>query len=777
MREHPIAVTGMAIRLGPAEGLRHFAAALQEGHALIGSRPAGRWKGCDGLLPGLAALGGAYIDAVAFDAGRFRIPPIEIPDILPQHLLMLQVAAEAMQSAKLPLRADRPRMGAVIGVDFDFGATDFHLRWHLAQAFPGWARARFPRADPAAVDRWLADTMDACAPPLTATRVLGSLGSMVASRIAREFRLGGPSFVASAAAASGLAALEIAARAIRAGELDCALVGAVDFGGDLRSALLKQGPDPDGSPVSPADGAVALVLKRLDRAEADGDPIHAVLRGLGSAGAPPRRGRHGGGAVRSRLEEAAIGVRVTHGLRGSAGAPDDDLRALAGDCGAAGGLAAVVASALRLQDAPAAVRFALAGADAADGGSHRAILERSAAVPERAARAAEPFEPDALIRVASAGRPLRLPPPPAELTPAPREPSEPPPPTAAPGFRAAAAGLAAASEATARAHAAFLEISAELTRTCARALDVQRQLLERCGPSRPPLESTPPPPAAYDRSQCLEFARGSAARVLGPEFAEVDTFAARVRLPDDPLMLVDRILEIRGNKGGLGPGRIVTEHDVLPDAWYLDGGRAPVCIAVEAGQADLFLSAWLGIDLLVRGRRTYRLLDATVEFHRDLPAPGETIRYAIAIEKFLRQGDTHLFLFRFDGTIAGKPLITMTGGCAGFFTPEEVANSGGHHSRRGRAPPRRQAAAADWEELVPLAEESYDETALARLRAGDAGGCFGGPFAGIALPARCACPEAACASSTACSASSRAAVATGWGGSGPKPTSTRTTGS
>ena len=491
VREHPVAVTGMAIRLGPADGLRRFAAALQEGHSLIGSRPADRWKACDGLLPGLAALGGAYIDAVAFDAGRFRIPPIEIPDILPQHLLMLQVAAEAMQAAKLPLRADRPRMGAVIGVDFDFGATDFHLRWHLAQAFPGWVRARFPHADPATVDRWLAHTMDACAPPLTATRVLGSLGSMVASRIAREFRLGGPSFVASAAAASGLAALEIAARAIRTGELDCALVGAVDFGGDLRSALLKQGPDPDGPPVSPADGAVALVLKRLDRAEADGDPIHAVLRGLGSAGLHRAADAMAAALSEAGLEEAAIGVRVTHGLRDGAGAPGDDLRALAGDCGAAGGLAAVVAAALRLQDAPTAVRFALAGADTADGGSHRAILERPAAVPERAARAAEPSEPDARIRVASAGRPLRLPPPPAELTPAPREPSEPPPPAAAPGFRAAAAGLAAASEATARAHAAFLEISAELTRTCARALDVQRQLLERGGHSLPPLESDP----------------------------------------------------------------------------------------------------------------------------------------------------------------------------------------------------------------------------------------------------------------------------------------------
>jgi hypothetical protein len=48
---------------------------------------------------------------------------------------------------------------------------------------------------------------------------------------------------------------------------------------------------------------------------------------------------------------------------------------------------------------------------------------------------------------------------------------------------------------------------------------------------------------------CMEFAVGSLAKVLGPEFAEVDTYSTRVRLPDEPLMLVDRILAVEGEKG------------------------------------------------------------------------------------------------------------------------------------------------------------------------------------------------------------------------------------
>ena len=54
---------------------------------------------------------------------------------------------------------------------------------------------------------------------------------------------------------------------------------------------------------------------------------------------------------------------------------------------------------------------------------------------------------------------------------------------------------------------------------------------------------------------------------------------------------------------------MVTEHDVRPGAWYLDAGRIPACVAIEAGQADLFLSGYLGIDFRTRGRAVYRLLD------------------------------------------------------------------------------------------------------------------------------------------------------------------------
>src|SRR5207244_13369714 len=130
------------------------------------------------------------------------------------------------------------------------------------------------------------------------------------------------------------------------------------------------------------------------------------------------------------------------------------------------------------------------------------------------------------------------------------------------------------------------------------------------------------------------------------------------------------------------------------------------------GQADLFLSAYLGIDFQTRGQAVYRLLDAAVAFHRGLPRPGEVIRYDIRIERFFRQGDTYLFRFSFEGTVDGEPLLSMRDGFAGFFSAAELAAGKGVVQTALDRRPMPRSLPADWEAFVPMAVESYDERQL-----------------------------------------------------------------
>ena len=294
--------------------------------------------------------------------------------------------------------------------------------------------------------------------------------------------------------------------------------------------------------------------------------------------------------------------------------------------------------------------------------------------------------------------------------------------------------------AKAEAQEAFLRVSQGMTETLSKAINMQMQLLNGVDASLQEVsfevekeKIKNKPPYLFDRGMCLEFAIGSIGKMLGPQFADIDQYPTRVRLPDEPLMLVDRILEVEGEPDSMTSGRVVTEHDVLPNAWYLDLGRIPTCIAVEAGQADLFLSGYLGIDHITKGLAVYRLLDARITFHGSLPQAGQTIHYDIHIEHFFRQGDTWLFRFNFEGTVNGQAVLTMTHGCAGFFTQQEL-DAGQGIVLTGMEKQREQGKVSDdWKPLVPMQIESYSDEQLNALRISDLSSCFGKVFSNLGL--------------------------------------------
>ena len=154
---------------------------------------------------------------------------------------------------------------------------------------------------------------------------------------------------------------------------------------------------------------------------------------------------------------------------------------------------------------------------------------------------------------------------------------------------------------------------------------------------------------------------------------------------------------------------------------------------MEAGQADLFLSGYLGIDHVTKGFAVYRLLDARITFHGPLPTAGQTIHYDIHIEHFFSQGDTRLFRFNFEGTVNGKPLLTMTHGCAGFFTQQELDAGQGIVLTSMEKQQAQGRFTDDWHQLVPLQVESYNDAQLNALRNGDLISCFGEDFANRGL--------------------------------------------
>jgi acyl transferase domain-containing protein/3-hydroxymyristoyl/3-hydroxydecanoyl-(acyl carrier protein) dehydratase len=1263
--EPPIAVVGMDARFGPWQSLRAFQERVLGGDdATVPSSPKGwygtsqsKWFHAEGL--DTTPFAGFTMNEVALQPNRFRIPPREMEEMLPQQLLMLQTAAEALHNTGCD-RDNNSSTGVFIGIALDLNSTNFSLRWALANQASHWERELGRLLTPEERLKWLSKLRAAAGPALNANRTMGALGSVVASRIAREFRIGGPSFTISSEESSGIRALEVAVRQLQNRELDQALVGAVDLAGDLRAVLGQHALHPcslsgssapfdaaaDGTLIG--EGACAVVLKRLEDAERDGDRIYAIIRGIGTASGGDEAYRHAldnayhdAGVVPAtigfveasadgtpecdRQEAGALNSFFTAGNSSSRSCAVSSVKGDIGHSGAASGLASLLRGCLALyheiipgcrgldtagaplpeesplyfphssrywlrnradgprragvsvrgidgscshivlegrdtyeskRSAPLGIGseclFAVAGASthemlveldalesslcssphdafsacaedwyrrfAASSGNARALamvargrdelaaliavgrmvlkggdtfpdttpalrdrlfysaqplgesgkiafvfpgsgnhypgmgmelfsrwpdilqhqdhenlLLRAQFQPELFWNGAEPsrinddhravifgqvatgcavsdlvqrfgVHPSAVIGYSlgeSAGLfsqrawrdrdgmytrmqestlftddlagecraaqrawglsenetvqwslgviaapeqevrhalaefpraylliintpdecviggdaaqvaqlvsalesrffplqgvttvhcdvagqvaepyhdlhlyPTEAPPGvvfysgvtgdsyavnresaaasilgqalhginyphvieaayrdgvrlflemgpgsscsrmigrilgdrphlarsacyagqdplslilrmlasliaegvPVDLAPLfdlPRSADaaantegmvrvllggttfQPPQPPAADGTSGTywnhtthlsevkkpddslISELSRSRQSHMEAHAAFLTVSETVTRSMTQALALEMSLRQMLGDDAP-IDSAQSAVGersrtTFNRDLCFEFARGSVARMLGPDFAEVDSFPTRVRLPDEPLMLVDRIMSVEGEPRSMTHGKVVTEHDILPNAWYLDGGRIPTCIAVEAGQADLFLSGYLGIDFITRGLAVYRLLDAVVTFHRGLPVPGETIQYNIRIERFFRQGDTWLFRFFFEATVNGQPLLSMRDGCAGFFSQQELDAGKGIVRPAIDLRPTVGIRPADWQELVPLVREGYSAAQLDRLRDGDLADCFGLLFADLTL--------------------------------------------
>ena len=196
-------------------------------------------------------------------------PPADLQQTLPQQLLLLR-AAQAIRPHLQGIDGDR--LGVYIGTDVDPAGARHGLRRRLERIL-GRPCSQAER--------------DAVVPPLQAAGVVGTMPNMPANRLNSLLDARGVGLVVSDGLASGRRALELAADALSRGELDAALVGAVDASGGAF------GDDP-----SRADAAVLLLVMPADRAGGrdvlatfDAAPMLSPFR-LAGRSVAPRSHRH-----------------------------------------------------------------------------------------------------------------------------------------------------------------------------------------------------------------------------------------------------------------------------------------------------------------------------------------------------------------------------------------------------------------------------------------------------------------------------------------------------
>ncbi len=217
----------------------------------------------------------------------FGITPRRARIMDPQQRLALEITRQALEDAGY---SDRRLAGGRVGVYFGASSSDHRLLAANPVNLPCDLAGRSGVAPEIAAE--VAAAVSAALPPIQAYTIVGQQLNMIAANISQAFDFKGPAFAIDTACSSALAALHEAVLHLRAGVIDAAVVGGVYVQLDpvMMVCFSRIGALSFTDECRPfeaaangfvlSEGVGAIVLKRLDDAERDGDRISAVVRGI-----------------------------------------------------------------------------------------------------------------------------------------------------------------------------------------------------------------------------------------------------------------------------------------------------------------------------------------------------------------------------------------------------------------------------------------------------------------------------------------------------------------
>ncbi|MEV5712630.1 condensation domain-containing protein [Amycolatopsis mediterranei] len=256
MRNDDVAIIGVAALLPGAHGPDAVHDLLAGGRDVVGQPDPDRLRE-NGFAAGPGYLPMGYLDRIdRFDHRFFGVPPAEAAWMDPHQRLILQLAHEAIENACYAPQALRGSRTAVV---LGSSRSDYE--------------DLFDEEDP--------------------QQILGIIGAALAARISYRHDFTGPALVLDTACSGSLVAVAHAVALLRSGAAELALAGGVSVRPvPIRAAghVPVRGVESPEGRCRPFDekatGAVGgegggiVVLKPLPAALADGDHVHAVLKGI-----------------------------------------------------------------------------------------------------------------------------------------------------------------------------------------------------------------------------------------------------------------------------------------------------------------------------------------------------------------------------------------------------------------------------------------------------------------------------------------------------------------
>ncbi|ORY58750.1 uncharacterized protein BCR38DRAFT_413069 [Pseudomassariella vexata] len=258
-----VAIVGMACRVAGADSTARLWENLVLSKDVQKENPrfSGFYSPEGGPKKGLTNVNQGYFidnDVDKFDNAFFAIPPVEAGSMDPQQRMLLEVTYEAVENAGIPIERF---MGTNTAVYTGMTWSDYNTS--------------------------LSRDLD-MTPKYMST---GGCNAIAANRVSYFFDLHGPSVVLDTACSSTMVGFHQAVQDLQSGQADMAVVNGSNLLlnpdvfvhmselGFLSPSGRCRSFDAGGDGYVRAEGVIAMLLKPLDKAMADGDAIRAVIRG------------------------------------------------------------------------------------------------------------------------------------------------------------------------------------------------------------------------------------------------------------------------------------------------------------------------------------------------------------------------------------------------------------------------------------------------------------------------------------------------------------------
>ncbi|MFT3924946.1 MAG: SDR family NAD(P)-dependent oxidoreductase [Myxococcales bacterium] len=281
-----IAIVGAACVFPDAPDLESYWSNIVRGHNAVKEVPVQRWDpavhfDAHGVGEKTPSKWGGFLGPTVFDPALYGIPPRSLSAIDPTQLLALHVARCALEdSGLLEVGFDRERAGVVFGAE---AGSDLANGYSFRGSYPCFVEGELP------------SELEQSLPRLTEDSFAGVLANVISGRVANRLDLRGPNFTADAACASSLAALSSACKELSCGSCDVMIAGGADLHNGIHDYLMFASAhalsptgqcrtfDANADGITLGEGVAAVVLKRVEDAERDGDRIYAVIKGVGAS--------------------------------------------------------------------------------------------------------------------------------------------------------------------------------------------------------------------------------------------------------------------------------------------------------------------------------------------------------------------------------------------------------------------------------------------------------------------------------------------------------------